>query len=63
MCWIPLYALEMAVLIRNDLDAPREVYVTTTFTVSASSSINPIIYAVMTKDFKDTFKRILFCNF
>ena len=63
LCWIPLYALELAVLIRNDLDAPRAVYITTTFTVSASSSINPIIYAVMTKDFRDTFKRILFCTY
>lgn len=62
LCWIPLYVLELIDLFHRDLDAPRAAYVMTTFTVSASSSINPIIYAVMNKDFRDTFKSLLFCS-
>lgn len=62
LCWIPLYILEMMDLFHEDLDAPRAVYVMTTFTVSASSSINPMIYAVMTKDFRNTFKNLLLCR-
>lgn len=59
LCWIPLYIMEVIDLFHEDLDAPRTVYVLTTFTVSASCSINPIIYAVMNKDFRDAFKRLL----
>ena len=62
LCWTPLYILELAELFHKDFDAPRAVFVMTTFTVGFSSSINPMIYAVMTKDFRDTFKRLLFCS-
>ena len=61
LCWTPLYILELIELFHEDLNAPRTVYVMTTYTVSASSSINPIIYAVMNKDFRDAFKS-LFCS-
>lgn len=60
LCWTPLYILELIDSFHPDLHAPRTVYVMITFTVSASSSINPIIYAVMNKDFRDTFKSLLF---
>ena len=62
LCWLPLYILELVNLFNPDLHAPRTVYVMTTFTVSASSSINPIIYAAMNKEFRDTFKSLLFCS-
>ena len=62
LCWIPFYILELIVSFHPDRHAPRTVYVMTTFTVSASSSINPIIYAVMNKDFRDTFKSLLLCS-
>lgn len=61
LCWIPLYSLELIDLFHKDLDAPRTVFVLTTYTVTASSSINPIIYAVMNKEFRDAFKSF-FCS-
>ena len=62
LCWIPLYILELTYLFHKNLDAPRAVYVMTSFTGTASSSINPIIYAVMNKDFRDAFKSLLCCS-
>lgn len=57
LCWIPLYIMELVDLFNDH--APRAAYVMTSFTVTASSSINPIIYAAMNKDFRDSFKNLV----
>lgn len=62
LCWAPLYILELIDLLGPQVDAPRAVYVMTTLTVTASSSINPVIYTVMNKEFRDTFKNLFFCS-
>ena len=41
---------------------PRQVYMLNIFTYASSSAINPMIYGLMKREFKEAYKQVLCCK-
>jgi len=62
ICWSPAFTIEFLDTLKGEYSLPRQVYLIMPFAGAASSAINPVIYGVMQKRFRDAYKRILSCK-
>lgn len=60
-CWAPHF-IGMTCLLFPSCKLPDEFFATTTWLAMLNSGCNPIIYGVMNKKFRDSFKDILLCR-
>jgi len=59
LCWMPVFVVEMADLVRGGATLPRQVYVMFTMCATTSSVVNPIIYGVMNRRFRKEYINLL----
>ena len=62
ICWTPVFTIEFLDTLQGEYSLPRGVYLIFPFTGAASCAINPVIYGVMQKRFRDVYKKILTCK-
>lgn len=62
ICWSPVFTIEFLDTLKGEYSLPRQVYLIMPFAGAASSAINPVIYGVMQKRFRDAYKKILTCE-
>ena len=60
-CWLPHF-IGMTCLLFPTCHWPDEFFATTTWLAMANSGCNPIIYGVMNKKFRNSFREILCCG-
>ena len=58
-CWLPISVMDSIDSVRGEHSLPREAYLTYSFLCYLSSTINPIIYGAMNKQFRQEYKHIL----
>ena len=57
-CWTPFVVIDVIGVFKGQFFFPRGVYEFYTVSVGLSSCVNPMIYAVMNKDFRTEFKKM-----
>ena len=62
ICWTPTNVVDFYEIVGGYYKFPRQVYYLTIFTFSSSSAINPLIYGLMKKEFKEAYKNVLWCK-
>ena len=60
LCWIPVWSLSLTNRF-SPVPVPRAVPLFVSFFIFLSSSINPVIYAVTNRGFRQEFRRMVFC--
>lgn len=58
ICWTPIAIVDFIGFGQGSWNLPRELYVMYTFLGQLSTVINPIIYGVMNKTFRDEYKKL-----
>lgn len=58
ICWTPISIVDFVGFGQGSWNLPREVYVLYTFLGQLSTVINPVIYGVMNKTFRDEYKKL-----
>ncbi|OWF46660.1 dopamine receptor 1-like [Mizuhopecten yessoensis] len=58
-CWLPFFIMNL-ISAFCECDVPAAVFSILTWLGYANSFLNPIIYSIFNRDFRDAFKRILF---
>lgn len=58
ICWTPIAIVDFIGFGQGGWNLPREVYVMYTFLGQLSTVINPVIYGVMNKTFRDEYKKL-----
>ena len=58
-CWVPVCVMDYIDVARGKPTLPRQAYLTYGFLVYLSSTINPFIYGVTNKNFRQEYKKIL----
>ena len=58
-CWIPVLTIDLIDFLNGDWKLKRQVYVSYTCFGFASTSLNPVIYAIMNRSFRAEYLRIL----
>ena len=61
-CWTPILLIDLVDTIHGSWIFPRRVYVAYSFLATVSSALNPIIYGVLNKNFKDEYLKMLRCS-
>lgn len=59
ICWIPISIVDFIGFAQGTWALPRQVYLMYTFLGQLSTTLNPVIYGVMNKTFRDEYKRML----
>ena len=62
MCWIPSVVIDSYEALGGYFRLPRQVYLLNIFTYTSSSAINPFIYGLMKREFKEAYKKVLCCK-
>ncbi len=60
ICWLPIHILNSITVFFGDDIVPYEVLLPAIILSHANSAMNPIIYTVSNKDFRRTFKKLIF---
>lgn len=60
--WLPFFCTNLSYGCCPSCDIPSYVFLTFTWLGYISSGVNPCIYTFLNKDFRNAFKRILFCK-
>ena len=58
-CWLPIFVMDILDAVRGELAIPRQVYLTNGFLIYLSSTINPVIYGIMNRQFRREYKALL----
>ena len=58
-CWLPIFVMDILDAVRGELTIPRQVYLTNGFLIYLSSTINPVIYGIMNRQFRREYKALL----
>ena len=58
-CWLPISVMDILDAVRGELTIPRQVYLTNGFLIYLSSTINPVIYGIMNRQFRREYKALL----
>ena len=58
-CWLPIFIMDNIDVARGEHTLPRQAYLTYAFLAYLSSSINPLIYAVLNRQFRREFRAIV----
>ena len=62
ICWTPTFTIEFLDIFEGEYSLPRQVYLIMPFTGAASCAVNPLIYGVMQRRFRQTYKKVLTCK-
>lgn len=58
ICWTPISIVDFIGFAQGSWNLPRQVYVMYTFLGQLSTVVNPIIYGVMNKTFREEYKKL-----
>ncbi|XP_028514443.1 melatonin receptor type 1C-like [Exaiptasia diaphana] len=61
ICWIPISIVDFIGFFQGTWALPRQVYLMYTFLGQLSTTLNPVIYGVMNKTFREEYKKMLCC--
>ena len=59
LCWLPVLVIDAIDTATGSLTFPRQLYLFYTFMIFLSSAINPFIYALVSKRFKEELRKVL----
>ncbi|XP_068710946.1 melatonin receptor type 1B-B-like [Montipora foliosa] len=59
LCWLPVLVIDAIDTATGSLTLPRQLYLFYTFMILSSSTINPFIYALVSKRFKEELRKVL----
>ena len=62
LCWTPVSVIDIVDTIRGSWIFPREVYVAWNFLATISSALNPMIYGLLNKNFRNEYLKVLRCR-
>jgi len=62
ICWTPSIVIDFYEGIGGYYTLSRQVYMLNIFTYTSSSAVNPIIYGLMKREFRDAYKKVLCCK-
>lgn len=62
VCWTPAFTFEILGTLRGDYKLQRQVYLVMFYTGAANCAINPVIYGLMQKHFRDSYIKVLKCK-
>ncbi|XP_044175129.1 melatonin receptor type 1C-like [Acropora millepora] len=62
ICWTPISIVDFIGFAQGSWNLPRQVYVMYTFLGQLSTVVNPIIYGVMNKTFREEYKKLFRCT-
>ena len=63
LCWAPVLLIDIVDTILGRCTFPREAYVAYTFLANISSALNPLIYGVLNKNFRNDYIKVLSCRY
>ncbi|XP_033632979.1 dopamine receptor 1-like [Asterias rubens] len=63
ICWVPFFSLNIITPLCDKCDPSPALLATLTWLGYLNSTLNPIIYSIFNRDFREAFKRILGLNF
>ena len=63
LCWAPVLLIDIVDTILGRYTFPREAYVAYTFLANISSALNPLIYGVLNKNFRNDYIKVLSCRY
>ena len=63
LCWTPVLLIDIVDTILGRWTFPREAYVAYTFLANISSALNPLIYGVLNKNFRNDYIKVLSCRY
>ena len=61
-CWTPIAIIDFVDTFRGEATFPREVYYLYLLLGNLSGCINPIVYGLLNKKFRDEYKNLCFCT-
>lgn len=61
-CWTPIAIIDFVDTFRGEASFPREVYYFYLLLGNLSGCINPIVYGLLNKNFRDEYKNLCFCT-
>ncbi|XP_068683265.1 melatonin receptor type 1B-B-like [Montipora foliosa] len=59
-CWIPISIIDLVDTFRGELSFPRQVYFLYLILGNLSAVINPVVYGLLNKNFREEYKKIIF---
>ena len=59
LCFSPVIVIEAIDFVQNGSNQPRQVYLFYSISATMSSSVNPVIYGAMNRNFRQEYKRLL----
>ncbi|KAL9973724.1 hypothetical protein ACROYT_G020214 [Oculina patagonica] len=62
ICWIPGFTIEFWDILQGEYTLKRQVYLILSFTGAANAAINPVIYGLTQKRFREAYKKVLTCD-
>ena len=62
ICWTPAFTVEILDTIQGDYSLQRHVYLLMPYTGVANCAVNPIIYGLTQKQFREAYKKIVCCE-
>ncbi|KAJ7371224.1 melatonin receptor [Desmophyllum pertusum] len=62
ICWTPGFTIEFLDILQGEYTLHRQVYLILTYTGAANGAINPVIYGLMQKRFREAYKKVLTCD-
>ena len=62
ICWTPSFTIVILETLPQDRSIGNEVFNIATFTTALQAVLNPVIYGLMQKQFRDAYKEILTCT-
>ena len=63
LCWTPVLLIDIVDTILGRWTFPREAYVAYNFLANISSALNPLIYGVLNKNFRNDYIKVLSCRY
>ena len=63
ICWVPIFAVDIADRVHGRWIFPREVYVAYSFLATLNSALNPIILVLRNRNFRKEYFELLRCNY
>ena len=62
ICFIPSNIVDFYEIVGGYYTLPRQAYFLNIFTLASSSAINPLIYGLMNKEFREAYKNVICCK-
>ncbi len=61
ICWSPSVTVDFYEMFGGYYTLPRQVYLLNVFTFQSSHAVNPLIYGLMKREFREGYKKVLCC--